>query len=54
MIAFINEQRGHYGVEPICSVLPVALSTDHEHVAQLHGGGLVHHSDRGSQYASIK
>jgi len=34
MIAFIDEHRGHYGVEPICSVLPVAPSTYHERVAQ--------------------
>ena len=34
MIAFIDEHRGHYGVEPICRVLPVAPSTYHEHVAQ--------------------
>jgi hypothetical protein len=24
MIAFIDEQRGAYGVEPICRVLPIA------------------------------
>ena len=34
MIAFIDCYRGHYGVEPICRVLPVAPSTYHEHVAQ--------------------
>ena len=34
MIAFIDEHRGHYGVEPICRVLPVAPSTYHEYVAQ--------------------
>ena len=34
MIAFIDECRGHYGVEPSCRVLPVAPSTYHEHVAQ--------------------
>ena len=34
MIAFIDEHRGHFGVEPICSVLPVAPSTYHEHVVQ--------------------
>ena len=33
MIAFIDEHRGDYGVEPICRVLPVAPSTYHEHVA---------------------
>jgi transposase InsO family protein len=34
MIAFIDEQRGAYGVEPICRVLPIAPSTYHEHVAR--------------------
>ena len=34
MIGFIDEHRGHYRVEPICRVLPVAPSTYHEHVAQ--------------------
>ena len=27
MIAFINEHRDTYGVEPICKVLPIAPST---------------------------
>ncbi len=34
MIAFIGEQRGVYGVEPICRVLPIAPSTYHAHAAQ--------------------
>ena len=34
MITFIDENRGSYGVEPICTVLPIAPSTYHEHVAQ--------------------
>ena len=34
MIAFIDEHRGAYGVEPICRVLPIAPSTDHEHAAR--------------------
>jgi transposase InsO family protein len=34
MIAFIDEHRGDYGVEPICRVLPIAPSTYHERVAQ--------------------
>ena len=34
MIAFIDEHRGVYGVEPICRVLPIAPSTYHEHVAR--------------------
>ena len=30
MIAFIDDHRGAYGVEPICKVLPIAPSTYHE------------------------
>ena len=32
MVAFIDENRGEYGVEPICRVLPIAPSTYYEHV----------------------
>jgi transposase InsO family protein len=34
MIAFIDDHRDIYGVEPICRVLPIAPSTYFEHVAQ--------------------
>ena len=34
MIAFIDDHRVIYGVEPICRVLPIAPSTYHERVAQ--------------------
>jgi transposase InsO family protein len=34
MIAFIDDNRAFYGVEPICKVLPIAPSTYHAHVAQ--------------------
>ena len=34
MIAFIDDHREAYGVEPICKVLPIAPSTYHDHVAQ--------------------
>ena len=30
MIAFIDDHREAYGVEPICRVLPIAPSTYHE------------------------
>lgn len=30
MIAFIDANRGCYGVEPICRVLPIAQSTYYE------------------------
>ena len=33
MIAFINEHRDTYGVEPICKVLPIAPSTYRLHAA---------------------
>ena len=34
MIAFIDDHRGAYGVEPICAVLPIAPSTYHNHAAR--------------------
>ncbi|MCE3249084.1 MAG: Integrase catalytic region [Geminicoccaceae bacterium] len=34
MIAFIDDHRGAFGVEPICRVLPIAPSTYHAHAAQ--------------------
>ena len=34
MIAFIDDHRGAYGVEPICRVLPIAPSTYYDHVAR--------------------
>jgi len=34
MIAFIDDHRAAYGVEPICKVLPIASSTYHEHAAR--------------------
>ena len=34
MVSFIDEQRGFYGVEPICAVLPIAASTYYEKKAQ--------------------
>jgi transposase InsO family protein len=34
MIAFIDDHRDAYGVEPICRVLPIAPSTYHAHVAR--------------------
>jgi len=34
MIAFIDDHRHVYGVEPICRVLPIAPSTYHAHVAR--------------------
>jgi putative transposase len=34
MIAFIDDHRGNYGVEPICNVLPIAPSTYHARAAQ--------------------
>ena len=34
MIAFIDDHRAAYGVEPICAVLPIAPSTYHTHAAR--------------------
>jgi transposase InsO family protein len=34
MIAFIDDHREAYGVEPICKVLPIAPSTYHAHLAK--------------------
>ena len=34
MIAFIDDHRQAYGVEPICKVLPIAPSTHHAHAAR--------------------
>jgi putative transposase len=34
MIAFVDDHRTAYGVEPICRVLPIAPSTYHAHVAK--------------------
>ncbi len=34
MVAFIDEHRDAYGVEPICEVLPIALSTYYAHRAR--------------------
>jgi putative transposase len=34
MIAFIDDHRGAYGVEPICKVLPIAPSTYRAHAAR--------------------
>ena len=33
MIAFIDDHRPQYGVEPICRVLPIAPSAYHAHAA---------------------
>jgi transposase InsO family protein len=35
MVAFIDEHRSMYGVEPICDVLPIAPATYYEHRARL-------------------
>lgn len=34
MVAFIDDNREDYGVEPICKVLPIAPSTYHSHLAK--------------------
>lgn len=39
MIAFIDDHRDAYGVEPICRVLPIAPSSYHERAAQRRNPG---------------
>ena len=34
MVSFIDEQRAHYGVEPICAQIPIAPSTYYHHKAR--------------------
>jgi hypothetical protein len=34
MIAFIDDHREAYGIEPICRVLPIAPPTCHDHLAK--------------------
>ena len=34
MIAFIDDHRAAYGVDPICRVLPIAPSIYHAHAAR--------------------
>jgi hypothetical protein len=31
MVAFIDDHREEYGVEPICDVIPIAPSTYYQH-----------------------
>lgn len=52
MIAFIDEHREVYGVEPICKVLPIAPSTYHDHVAQRADPGKL--SSRASRDIALK
>jgi hypothetical protein len=65
MIAFFDDHREAYGVDPVCKVLPIApdlpcayrpadrceqaLEQALHDRRPAHRGGLVHHSDRGSQ-----
>ncbi len=52
MIAFIDDHRGAYGVEPICKVLPIAPSTYRAHVAQRRDPGKL--SRRAKRDAALK
>jgi len=47
MIAFIDDHRGEFGVEPICRVLPIAPSTFYAHAAIARDPDLA--SDRAKQ-----
>ena len=52
MIAFIDAHRGEYGVEPICSVLPIAPSTYRAHIAKRRDPSLL--SDRAKRDAQLR
>jgi putative transposase len=52
MIAFIDEHREAYGVEPICRVLPIAPSTYYQHVAQRQDPSLL--SERARRDQNLK
>ena len=39
MIAFLDDHRAAYGVEPICRVVPIAPSTYYAHAARRTGPG---------------
>ena len=34
MVSYIDENRDRFGVEPICTILPIAPSTYYEHKAK--------------------
>ena len=52
MIAFIDDHRGEYGVEPICSVVPIAPSTYRAHIAKRRDRSLL--SDRAKRDAQLR
>ena len=52
MISFIDDHRQAYGVEPICRVLPVAPSTDHDHASKRRDPSLL--SARAKQDEALK
>ena len=52
MIAFIDDHRASYGVEPICRLLPIAPSTYHAHRARK--DDLSRLSDRAKRDAELR
>lgn len=52
MIAFIDDHRASYGVEPICRLLPIAPSTYHAHRAKRNDPSLL--SDRVRRDARLR
>ena len=52
MIAFIDDHQGAYGVEPICSVLPITPSTYRAHIAKRRDPSLL--SDRAKRDAQLR
>lgn len=52
MIAFIEDHRADYGVEPICRVLPIAPGTFYDHLAKRADPSRL--SDRAQRDAELK
>ena len=52
MVDYIDQNKEQYGVEPICSVLPIAPSTYYEHKLKEHDPG--RRSDRAKRDEVLK
>lgn len=52
MIAFIDDHRSEFGVEPICRMLPIAPSTYHDHLAKRRDPSLL--SERARRDLALK
>ena len=52
MVSYIDEYRDRFGVEPICTVLPIAPSTYYTHIAKQRDPEL--RSDRAKRDEQLK